>query len=68
MNGRGCFSPASLHRRVGEDSGTLGDLLPMSSSGDESEEAADARTALGAVVSALSARDRHILRMRFFDA
>jgi RNA polymerase sigma-B factor len=66
LDGQGCFSPASLDRRVGEDGGgvPLGDLL-----GDEDEgtSRAEARVVLAPVVRRLGQRDQRILRMRFFD-
>lgn len=60
----GCFAPSSLDRPVGEGDSTLGDLLP----GPDAEWGQmEARTVLGPVVRALSARDRRILSMRFFE-
>ena len=64
----GCFAPSSLDRSVvgpgGVDFATVGDLL---SEEDRSQDATEARVALGAVVRRLSERDRWILYMRFFE-
>lgn len=64
----GCFAPSSLDRSVvgpgGVDFVTVGDLL---SEEDRSQDATEARVALGAVVRRLSERDRWILYMRFFE-
>ena len=61
-----CFTPASLDRPVGEDGGgaSLGDLLPQE---DPSFVSAEARALLGDAVTDLGERDRHILKLRFFD-
>ena len=66
LDSRGCFTPASLDRPVGEDGGgaPLGELLD---SEDADFSDAEARIALGPVVKCLSARDRHILKLRFYD-
>lgn len=63
----GCFTPASLDARVGrEGDASLGDLLPDQHV-EEGEGAAEARVMLQPVVRELPARDRKLLRMRFFD-
>ncbi|MDN5743647.1 MAG: sigma-70 family RNA polymerase sigma factor [Nocardioidaceae bacterium] len=63
----GCFSPASLDVPVGRDGDvSLGDLLADGSGARESD-AAEARVMLGSIMRALPARDRTLLRMRFFD-
>lgn len=65
LDGQGCFTPASLDRPVGGELGsTLGELI-----GDEDDEqsAAEARVVLAPVVRRLSARDRHILDLRFYQ-
>jgi RNA polymerase sigma-B factor len=62
----GCFTPSSLDWPLGDGANvrTVGDLL-----GEEGPEgsAAEARVVLGPVVRRLSARDRRILKLRFFD-
>ena len=62
---RGCFTPASLDVGVGADeSGRLADLIPA----DESVlEAVDARLMLEPLWAGLPDRDRHVLRMRYFE-
>jgi RNA polymerase sigma-B factor len=62
----GCFVPTSLDKNVGrEDSRTtLGDLLGEA---DNGSAAAEARVVLAPVVRRLSARDRTVLRLRFFE-
>jgi len=65
LDGHGCFTPASLDRPVGDDSGSsLGELI-----GDEDDgrSAAEARVVLAPVVRRLSRRDRHILELRFYE-
>ena len=63
----GCFTPASLDARVGkEGDASLGDLL-SDPDVEETEEAAEARVMLQPVVRDLPARDRKLLKMRFFD-
>ena len=66
LDSRGCFTPASLDRPVGEDGGgaPLGELLDAE---DADFSDAEARIALGPVVKGLSDRDRHILKLRFYD-
>jgi RNA polymerase sigma-B factor len=61
----GAFTPASLDVPVGEDgAATLGDLM---SADEEGFATAEARVVLGPLVRALSARDRRILELRFFE-
>lgn len=64
----GCFTPSSLDANVGSEGGgaSLGDLLPDAHD-QESKDAAEARVMLQPVVRRLPARDRKLLRMRFFD-
>ena len=60
----GCFVPASLdHPTGGDGSTTLGDLLPL----DDDHSASEARLVLRPVLGQLSARDRQILSMRFYE-
>jgi RNA polymerase sigma-B factor len=61
----GCFAPSSLDQPMGSGSATLGDLLPEGE--EESQAAAEARVMLGPAVRRLKARDRHVVRLRFFD-
>jgi len=61
----GCFAPTSLHRPIGSGDATIGDLLAEEESHDH--DAAEARVMLGPAVRRLSARDRYVLRLRFFD-
>ncbi|KQY54231.1 MULTISPECIES: sigma-70 family RNA polymerase sigma factor [unclassified Nocardioides] len=66
LRAEGCFTPTSLDAPVGDDVGaSLGDMLPDPQA-DEAA-AAEARVMLRPVVRRLSARDRKLLRMRFFD-
>lgn len=65
LTAEGCFTPASLDVQVGgEDSSTLGELLPDP---DDSAErrAAEARVMLRPVMRRLPARHRRLLEMRF---
>lgn len=65
LSAEGCFTPTSLDVPTGADSGlSLGDVLGAP---DRDTEAAEARVVLQPVVRQLSARDRRILQMRFFD-
>ncbi|QNN55088.1 sigma-70 family RNA polymerase sigma factor [Nocardioides mesophilus] len=62
----GCFSPTSLDRPVGgEDSATLGELLPGLD--DDDHASVDARVILGPAVRRLGERDRRILYLRYFN-
>lgn len=62
---RGCFSPDSLDRPVGEvGDPSVGEFLGAE---DPGQDAAEARAVLGPVVSTLPERDRRILELRFFD-
>jgi RNA polymerase sigma-B factor len=61
----GCFTPASLDRTVGTHTDlTVGDLISAS---DATPAAAEARVVLAPLVRRLSARDKLVLRLRFFD-
>ena len=64
MDGRGCFTPASLDRPVGDGETTLGDLLGSDQTVHRSVEA---RVVLAPLVKRLGERDRRILQMRFFE-
>ena len=66
LDAQGCFVPASLDRPVGDDESgtTVGELIGVD---DVRESSVEARVALGPVVRRLSDRDRHILRLRFFE-
>jgi RNA polymerase sigma-B factor len=67
LSADGCFQPTSLDRPVGDDSATaLGDLIDGGAD-DEAHEAVEARVLLAPVVRRLSARDRRILRLRYFE-
>ena len=60
----GCFTPTSLDVPVGEGGSPLGELL----SGEDRHIAqAEARIVLDPVVRLLSARDRRIVQLRFYD-
>ena len=61
----GCFSPASLDAPVGSGTATVGDLLPDAAA--DEEEAAEARLMLRGAVRELSERDRHVIRLRYFE-
>src|ERR1700712_2508821 len=65
MDGKGCFTPASLDALVGDGDTTLGDLIGGGQTGVQS---AEARIMLAPVVAGLDERDRRIIQMRFFDA
>ena len=62
----GCFVPASLDHVTGGGDGstTLGDLLQFD---DDDHRASEARLVLRPVLNQLSARDRQILSMRFYE-
>lgn len=60
----GCFTPTSLDMTAADGSSTLGELL----GGEDADLAsAEARIMLAPVVAHLSARDRRILQLRFYD-
>lgn len=64
---RGCFSPASLDRRVlGTVDLVLGDTL-VDGRSEAAYDAAEARTVLAPALAALRPRDRELLHMRFVD-
>ena len=60
----GCFSPTSLDAPVGDGASTLGELV---AGADRDVEQAEARIVLAPVVRRLSARDRRIVHLRFFE-
>lgn len=67
LSAEGCFTPTSLDLPVREgSSSTLGDLLRDPQDADGAT-AAEARAMLSPVVRQLSARDRSLLRLRYFD-
>lgn len=61
-----CYTLTSLDRPVGEDSQTVsvGDSI---GSEDVSLASAEARRALAPAIQRLSERDRHVLKLRFYD-
>lgn len=60
----GCFTPTSLDVPVGEGGSPLGELM----GGEDRDIAqAEARIVLAPVVRLLSARDRQIVHLRFYD-
>ncbi|NPD04904.1 sigma-70 family RNA polymerase sigma factor [Nocardioides sp. zg-1308] len=60
----GCFTPTSLDATVGDGTSSLGDLIGHE---DRAMRSAEARIVLDPVIRRLSARDRRIVRMRFYD-
>ncbi len=62
----GCFRPTSLDQPLNLEDGTasLGDLI---GDDDLGQEAAEARAMLARVIHRLSERDRHIIRLRYFE-
>jgi RNA polymerase sigma-B factor len=60
----GCFTPTSLDQPAGQSTATVGDLIVED---DDSHDASEARVMLAPVVRELSARDRRILYLRFFE-
>lgn len=60
----GCFTPASLDAQIGEHGTTVGALL---GGPDRDLEVAEAKLLLDPVVARLSARDRRVLQMRFYE-
>ncbi|QNN51906.1 sigma-70 family RNA polymerase sigma factor [Nocardioides mesophilus] len=62
----GAFRPASLDQPLNVEDGTasLGDLI---GDDDLGQEAAEARAMLARVIHRLSERDRHIVRLRYFE-
>ena len=66
MAATGCFRPTSLDLPVGQETGSLGDLLP-DQRGDQEHEASEARVMLAPVVRQLPERDRRIIFLRFFE-
>ena len=62
----GCFHPPSLDRPIdAADGPTLGETLVEDE--EHEQDAAEARAILGPVIRHLSARDRRILYLRFFE-
>ncbi len=61
----GCFTPSSLDQPLVGGTASLGDLL--ADTDPHGQDAAEARVMLGSAVRALSARDRLVLRLRYFD-
>jgi RNA polymerase sigma-B factor len=70
LSADGCYTPASLDRPVGGDadsepgSRTLGSVL---GGYDPDFDSCEARVVLRPLISQLSARDRKVLQLRFFD-
>jgi RNA polymerase sigma-B factor len=60
----GCFAPAALEMPVGDGTSTLADFL---GSTDEAYGAAEATVMLEPAVRQLSARDRRIVYLRFYE-
>jgi RNA polymerase sigma-B factor len=60
----GCFAPTSLDSTVGDGSTTLGALMGQE---DRGMRSAEAGVVLAPVIRMLSARDRRILGMRFYE-
>ena len=60
----GCFTPTSLDARVADGSSSLGDLLGED---DLSLAQAEARVMLEPLMRGLTARDRRIVRLRYFQ-
>ena len=63
----GCFHPASLDSPVGTDEGAATSLGDLIGDHDLGHEAAEARAMLGRVIHRLSDRDRHIIRLRYYE-
>jgi RNA polymerase sigma-B factor len=65
IQGYGAFQPPSLDQPVsGVEGGTIGSTLTVD---DDGLGAAEARTALAPVMRTLSARDRRIIYLRYFE-
>jgi RNA polymerase sigma-B factor len=60
----GCFTPTSLDARVADGSSSLGDLLGED---DRALAQAEAKVMLEPLMRALTARDRRIVRLRYFQ-
>ncbi|MBC2932550.1 sigma-70 family RNA polymerase sigma factor [Nocardioides sp. zg-1228] len=60
----GCFTPTSLDAPVSDGSSTLGDLLGAE---DRAIARAEARLMLEPLMGVLTARDRRIVRLRYFQ-
>ena len=60
----GCFTPTSLDARVADGSSSLGDLLGHE---DRALAQAEAKVMLDPLMRGLTARDRRIVRLRYFQ-
>ena len=60
----GCFTPTSLDAKVADGSSTLGDLLGAD---DRALAQAEAKVMLEPLMRALTARDRRIVRLRYYQ-
>ena len=60
----GCFTPTSLDARVADGSSSLGDLLGED---DRALAQAEAKVMLDPLMRGLTARDRRIVRLRYFQ-
>ncbi|WP_224747502.1 sigma-70 family RNA polymerase sigma factor [Nocardioides cavernae] len=60
----GCFTPTSLDARVADGSSSLGDLLGEE---DRSLAQAEAKVMLDPLMRGLTARDRRIVRLRYYQ-
>ena len=60
----GCFTPTSLDAKVADGSSSLGDLLGED---DRALAQAEAKVMLEPLMRALTARDRRIVRLRYFQ-
>ena len=60
----GCFTPTSLDARVADGSSSLGDLLGED---DHALAQAEAKVMLDPLMRGLTARDRRIVRLRYFQ-
>jgi RNA polymerase sigma-B factor len=65
LTARGCFTPASLDVAVGtSEGGRLGDLIQAD---DSAVDAVEARLVLEPLWAGMPPRDRHVLRLRYFE-
>lgn len=64
---RQCFAPTSLDRPISDEDANSAALSTLLACEEPGHPAAEARTILAPAVRALGDRDRHILRLRFFD-
>ena len=66
--GYGCFHPPSLDKPLNDSGLVLGDALAQDdASGTGSHAAVEARTTLAPAMRTLSARDRRVVYLRFFE-